>query len=53
MPGEEPDQFLWPHGIAVDSQGSVYVAEVSYVEVGVKESPAREMMSLRKWRIVR
>jgi len=49
MPGEEPDQFLWPHAVAVDSKGSIYVAEVSYVEVGRFQEPPREMMSLRKW----
>ena len=27
--GNEPGQFLSPHGIAVDSQGSIYVGEVS------------------------
>ena len=33
LPGEAPDdQFLY-FGIAVDSRGDVYVAEVSYVEV--------------------
>ena len=33
LPGEGPAQFLWPHSIAVDSKGCVFVAEVSYVEV--------------------
>ena len=27
--GQEPGQFLSPHGIAVDSRGDLYVAEVS------------------------
>ncbi len=53
LPGEAPEQFLWPHSIAVDSRGDVYVAEVSYVEVGSRMTPAREMVSLRKWRRVR
>jgi len=53
LPGEAPDQFLWPHSVAVDSHGDIYVAEVSYVEVGRLEKPPREMMSLRKWRRVR
>lgn len=48
--GEHPQQFLWPHAVAVDSEGSVYVAEVSFVEVGRHENPPREMVSLRKWR---
>ncbi|RKN10464.1 peptidyl-alpha-hydroxyglycine alpha-amidating lyase family protein [Streptomyces radicis] len=53
LPGEEPDRFNWPHSVAVDSEGSVYAAEVSYVEVGSKETPPREMVSLRKWRRAR
>ena len=52
LPGEGPDQFLWPHSIATDSRGDIYVAEVSYVEVGSRQTPAREMVSLRKWRRV-
>ena len=47
--GEEPDQFLWPHSIAIDSKGDIYVAEVSYVEWGMAQNPRREMASLRKW----
>ena len=27
--GNEPGQFISPHGIAVDSQGNIYVGEVS------------------------
>ncbi len=53
LPGEAPDQFLWPHSIAVDSHGDVYVAEVSYTEVGGRLPIARELTSLRKWRRVR
>jgi DNA-binding beta-propeller fold protein YncE len=50
LPGEHPDQFNWLHGLAIDSQGNVYGAEVSYVEVGSKLDPPRELVSLRKWR---
>ncbi|ONK14814.1 peptidylglycine alpha-amidating monooxygenase [Streptomyces sp. MP131-18] len=50
LPGEEPDRFNWLHSVAVDSEGSVYAAEVSYVEVGSKLTPPRELVSLRKWR---
>ena len=32
--GEEPDQFVAPHGIAVDSRGDIYVGEVSYTNWG-------------------
>ena len=50
LPGEAWGQFLWPHSIAVDSRGDVYVAEVSYTEVGARQPTPREMVSLRKWR---
>jgi DNA-binding beta-propeller fold protein YncE len=53
LPGEHPDQFLWPHSVAVDSEGSIYVADVSYVEVGSRQTPPREMVSLHKWRRIR
>ena len=49
LPGEEADQFLWPHSISVDSNGRIFVAEVSYVEVGRTLSPPREMTSFRVW----
>ena len=48
--GEGPDQFLWPHSMAIDSQGNVYVAEVSFVEWGRYQEPQREFASLRKWK---
>ncbi len=52
--GQEPDQFLWPHGIAVDSRGDVYIAEVSYVEWGRHQvPPVDNPASLRKWRFKR
>ena len=47
--GENPDQFIGPHGMAVDSAGSVYVAEVSYTAFGSNQDPPREVASLRKW----
>ena len=47
--GEQPDQFLWPHAVAVDTHGSIYVADVSYVEMGQRMDPPREMVSLHKW----
>jgi len=50
--GEGPDQFLAAHGIAVDSRGDVYVAEVSWTAYGSKLDPPREVISLRKWRRV-
>ncbi|HUU73675.1 MAG TPA: hypothetical protein VMW70_13690, partial [Burkholderiales bacterium] len=27
---ERPDQFIAPHGMAIDSRGDIYVGEVSY-----------------------
>ena len=48
--GEKPDQFMSPHGIAVDSEGSVYVAEVSFTAFGSLQTPPREVISVRKWR---
>ena len=50
--GEAPDQFISPHGIAVDEEGSIYVAEVSFTALGVRLNPPQEVVSLRKWRRV-
>jgi DNA-binding beta-propeller fold protein YncE len=52
LPGEGPDQFIAPHGMAVDSEGSVYVAEVSYTSYSSHLEPPREVVSLRKWKRV-
>ena len=50
--GEEPGQFIAPHGIAVDSRGDIYVGEVSYTIRGSHLDPPRELKSLRKLRKV-
>lgn len=50
--GEGPDQFISPHGIAIDADGSVYVAEVSYTALGSRLPVPQEVVSLRKWRRV-
>jgi len=47
-PGEEPDQFLAPHGITVDSRGDIYLGEVSWTAKGSKLDPPREVRSFRK-----
>lgn len=47
--GEGPGQFVAPHGIAVDSRGDIYVAEVSYTIRGRHLDPPREMRSLSKY----
>ena len=48
--GEQPDQLIGPHGIAVDNEGSVYIAEVSFTAYGSNQDPQREVVSLRKWK---
>jgi streptogramin lyase len=47
--GEQPGEFVAPHGVAVDSRGDFYVAEVSYTAVGQHETPPRELRSLQKF----
>ena len=47
--GEGPGQFIAPHGIAVDSQGSLYVSEVSYTIRGSHMDPPKELRSLSKY----
>lgn len=46
--GEGPGKFIAPHGIAVDSTGSIYVGEVSYTIRGSKLESPRELRSLSK-----
>ena len=50
--GEGGGQFIAPHGIAVDSHGDIYVAEVSYTIRGQHMNPPRELRSLSKYRRV-
>ena len=47
--GEHPAQFNYLHSVATDSRGAVYAAEVSWTNIGIQQSPPREMLSLRKW----
>jgi DNA-binding beta-propeller fold protein YncE len=49
FPGEQPGEFVAPHGCAVDSRGDLYVAEVSWTTQGSKETPPREIRSLQKF----
>ena len=54
-PGTGPMQFVAPHGIAVDSHGDIYVAEVSQVQWSLlfPETPMPpELCTLRKLRRV-
>jgi DNA-binding beta-propeller fold protein YncE len=48
--GEAPGQFIAPHSLATDSQGSIYVGEVSWSMRGRFLHPPREMRSLQKLR---
>ena len=47
-PGDEAGRFYSPHGIAVDSRGDIYVAEVSWSEYGQLMDPPRELRSMQK-----
>ncbi len=40
--------FIAPHGIALDSRGDMYVAEVSWTIAGSRLDPPRELTSLQK-----
>lgn len=46
--GDESGRFYAPHGIAVDSHGDIYVAEVSWTEFGKSMDPPRILRSLQK-----
>ena len=46
--GDEPGRFYSPHGIAVDSRGDIYVAEVSWSDYGRTMEPPRELRSVQK-----
>jgi NHL repeat len=49
FPGEQPGEFIAPHGCAVDSRGDLYVAEVSWTARGSQETSPREIRSLQKF----
>jgi sugar lactone lactonase YvrE len=46
--GDQPGQFIAPHGIAVDSHGDVYVGEVSYTIRGRLLDPPQTLKSMNK-----
>jgi DNA-binding beta-propeller fold protein YncE len=46
--GDEPGRFYAPHGVAADSRGNIYVAEVSHAEFGRTLDPPRELRSMQK-----
>ena len=48
-PGTQPDQFLAPHGLAVDRHGDIYVGEVSFTNQRNMGNPVGpETVTLRK-----
>jgi DNA-binding beta-propeller fold protein YncE len=46
--GDQTGRFYSPHGIAVDSRGDIYVAEVSWSDYGSRMEPPRELRSMQK-----
>ena len=50
---EGPGGFAAPHGVAVDSHGDIYVAEVSYTMKGAHLDPPRVLRSFQKLARVR
>ena len=46
--GDEPGRFYSPHGIAFDSRGDIYVAEVSWSDYGRRMDPPKELRSMQK-----
>ena len=46
--GSQAGRFFSPHGIAVDSKGNVYVAEVSHSDYGSPWNVTRELRSMQK-----
>ena len=46
--GSQVGRFFSPHGIAVDSKGALYVAEVANTDYGVPWRVQRELRSLQK-----
>ena len=46
--GDQSGRFYSPHGIAVDSRGDLYVAEVSWTDYGRHMDPPRELRSMQK-----
>ncbi len=51
--GEGPTQFIAPHGVAVDSEGSLYVGDVAYTIRGRKLNPPRMLKCFRKFKRIR
>ena len=46
--GSQAGRFFSPHGVAVDSKGDLYVAEVANTDYGVPWNVRQELRSLQK-----
>ena len=46
--GDQVGRFYSPHGIALDSKGDIYVAEVSWSDYGRHMNPPKELRSMQK-----
>ena len=46
--GDQSGRFYSAHGIAIDSPGDLYVAEVSWTDYGRHMDPPREFRSMQK-----
>jgi hypothetical protein len=46
--GDGPAEFIAPHGFGVDSQGNLYVGEVSYTVYGSRLDPPRKYKCFRR-----
>ena len=46
--GDQVGRFYSPHGVAVDSKGDMYVADVSWTDYGQYMDPPRELRSMQK-----
>ena len=46
--GQEVGQFIAPHGICVDSSGSIYVGEVAWTNMRNNNEPAKGVRSFQK-----
>ena len=46
--GSQSGRFFSPHGIAVDSQGDIYVAEVAHSDYGTPWNVSQELRSMQK-----
>ena len=46
--GSQPGRFFSPHGIAVDSHGDIYVAEVAHSDFGRPWNVSEELRSMQK-----